>query len=121
MPGKKFPHHPMNPGVFAGVSQMLWDFGFRHHSELQTQWVKPTKGTYSNFQCWDIVDVKPLMEEMVVEEFPELAQKLSRVTPENHKEMVKEQTELLREVFQRLQEAQSQVQQTTHYDHGMTE
>ncbi|OMC55449.1 hypothetical protein A5747_13315 [Mycobacterium sp. IS-836] len=108
LPGK-FPNQPMiNPNCFAAFSQMLWDLGFRHHEELQTKWVKPGTGPYSNFQTWDLVDAKPVMEQILVEEFPEIAKKLTQVTPENHRQAVKEQTEALQEAFARLQEAQEQ-------------
>jgi hypothetical protein len=120
-PGK-FPHQPMvNPACFPALSQMLWDLGFRHHADKQTKWVKPARGTHSNFQCWDMVDVKPLAEQMLVEEFPEMAKKLARVTPENHKDMVKEQGEMVQELLRTLQEATAQVQGATEYNHGLSE
>ncbi len=30
--------------LVEGVSQMLWDFGFRHHPDKQTQWIDGAAG-----------------------------------------------------------------------------
>jgi hypothetical protein len=46
----------ISPQLTAGVSKMLWDFGFRHHPELQNVWVDGVAGlgTVAN-----LVDTKP--------------------------------------------------------------
>ena len=32
------------PQLAEGVSEMLWNFGFRHHPELQTKWIEGAAG-----------------------------------------------------------------------------
>jgi hypothetical protein len=34
----------ISPQLTAGVSKMLWDFGFRHHPELQSLWIDGVAG-----------------------------------------------------------------------------
>ena len=43
-PSRPVPIPLIGPMLVEGVSQMLWDFGFRHHPELQTQWIDGTAG-----------------------------------------------------------------------------
>lgn len=104
MPGK-FPNQPLiSPACFGVLSEQLWQLGFRHHPELQEKWIKPVNGQLQNFTTWDLVDVMPKAAEMIVEEFPEVAKTLSKVTPENHKQMVQEQTASLIEKLSLLQQ-----------------
>jgi hypothetical protein len=84
---------------------MLWNFGFRHHPELQTKWVKPEQGQFKNFIVWPTVDFKPDAAQMLIEEFPEIARTLANVTPANHREMAKEQGEALLEALEKLRKA----------------
>lgn len=105
MPGK-FPNQPLiSPACFNVLSEQLWELGFRHHPELQTRWIKPVQGAVRNFTTWDLVDIMPTAVEMLVEEFPEKAKTLAGVTPENHKQMVKEQEALVLGKLQELQAA----------------
>lgn len=46
----------IGPQLVEGVSQMLWDFGFRHHSEYQTKWVDGAAGLG---MCAKISEEKP--------------------------------------------------------------
>lgn len=32
------------PQLAPAISEMLWDFGFRHHPDLQTKWIKGVAG-----------------------------------------------------------------------------
>lgn len=105
MPGK-FPNQPLiSPNCFSVLSEQMWELGFRHHPELQTRWIKPVSGAARNFTTWDLVDIMPTAVEMLVEEFPEKAKTLAMVTPENHKQMVKEQEALVMDKLQALQAA----------------
>jgi hypothetical protein len=108
-PGR-FPNQPLiNPNCFGALSELLWDLGFRHHEDLQTKWVKPLSGPASNFSVWDITDVKPHAAEMLVDQFPEVAKKLEKVTPENHQEALREQSAALKESLKRLESAQERM------------
>lgn len=83
----------------------MWELGFRHHPELQERWLKPASGQLRNFTTWDLVEVMPTAAEMVVEEFPEVVKTLAKVTPENHKQMVKEQEAKVTDMLAKLQAA----------------
>lgn len=105
IPGK-FPNQPLiNQNCFPSLSKQMWQFGFRHHPELQEKWVKPATGQLRNFTTWDVVDAMPTVAEMLVEEFPEKAKTLAGVTPENHKQMVKEQEAKVTDMLAKLQAA----------------
>lgn len=80
--GEKFPHQPMIPAVnFKALSRMLWDMGFRHHSELQTKWVnaRPATSPSMNFEAWGTTDVKPEQISELVEKEPEVAAKVADI------------------------------------------
>lgn len=40
-PNKEMGDVPISPPVPVDLSERLWDFGFRHHPDLQTQWYIP--------------------------------------------------------------------------------
>lgn len=92
--GERYPNQPMIPAPnFPAVSAMLWALGFRHHAELQTQWVKSAFGPDMNFQAWGLTDVAPVAAEMLVDQSPEQAAavaaraaELALMTPEKHAE-----------------------------------
>lgn len=110
MPGK-FPNQPLiNPNCFGVLSEQMWELGFRHHPELQTRWIKPVTGPTRNFTTWDLVDVMPTAVEMLVEEFPEKAKSLAQVTPENYKQMAKEQEAIVMGKLEELQAALAKMQ-----------
>lgn len=100
---------------FAAISEMLWDFGFRHHPELQTRWVPEYSGADRNLMALGVTDVKPddvtpenvmdLAAEMVVDQFPEVADRLRQMNPENREEMAKEQAQALLASLQKLRAA----------------
>ena len=82
----------ISPQLTAGVSKMLWDFGFRHHPELQNVWVEGVAGlgTVAN-----LVDTKP--EEVVFKdgalEFleannPELMETIRNADPKEREALI---------------------------------
>lgn len=40
-PNQQMGDVPIHPTVRPGMSQMLWDLGYRHHADLQTKWLLP--------------------------------------------------------------------------------
>ena len=56
------------PQLAGEVSKMLWDFGFRHHPNLQTKWINGAAGLGG---VADMVDEKPPVDpvEEMAEEF----------------------------------------------------
>lgn len=106
--GGRFPDQPLiPPACFGAVSKRLWKLGFRHHPELQEEWVKPANNRqFRNFTVWDVVDKMPEAAEFIVEEFPDIAKTLAKVTPENHREMVQAQGEKVMSLLEQLQKAQ---------------
>lgn len=48
--------------LVEGVSQMLWDFGFRHHPTKQTRWVEGVAGIGT---MGKVVDKKPQSDPIV--------------------------------------------------------
>lgn len=102
---------------FAAISEMLWKFGFRHHPELQTQWVPGYAGAERNFVALGVTDVNPdnvvgLAAEMVADQFPEVAERISQMNPENRDEVIREQAEALLASVQRLQQATGNLDKT---------
>lgn len=78
---------------FPLISEMLWNFGFRHHPELQTEWVPEYAGADRNFVALGVTDVEPadVMEtamQMVVDQFPDVAARIASMTPENRDEVM---------------------------------
>ena len=43
-PARPVPIPLIPPQLAAGISEMLWNFGFRHHPELQTRWIEGSAG-----------------------------------------------------------------------------
>lgn len=65
-PVRPLPIPLIGPMLVAGVSKMLWGFGFRHHEELQTVWIEGTAGLGA---------VAKLVENKPVDDFANLAEK----------------------------------------------
>ncbi|WP_124712912.1 phage gene 29 protein family protein [Mycolicibacterium nivoides] len=114
--GERYPNQPLIPAkCFGGLSQMLWDFGFRWHEDKQTKWVSPRTGPTRNFEAWGTTDIKPEdilddVAQMAVEEFPQIAAKVAAVTPEKHQEALEEATKDLLSKIERLNEARSRME-----------
>lgn len=97
---------------FPWLSQMLWDFGFRHHADLQTKWVPEYPGCDRNFVPLGLTDEAPSKDdlirqatEMVVDQFPQVADRLRQMNPENRDQVVREQAEELLRSIERLKAA----------------
>jgi hypothetical protein len=89
---------------------MLWDFGFRHHADLQTKWVPEYPGPDRNLLALGVTDKEPekltaLAAEMLIDQFPAVAEKLSKVTPENRDQFIQEQAGELLSAMERLKAA----------------
>lgn len=85
----------ITPQLVESVSEMLWNFGFRHHPELQTRWIEGMAGIATMAR---MVDQEPeedpfekMAEEFLGENNPKLLE-LIRKTP------VEERDRLLRQL-----------------------
>lgn len=81
----------IGPQLTEGVSQMLWDFGFRHHADKQTKWIKGTAGLG---MIADIVDETPettavedLFTNFLSEENPKLLEAI-RNSPDSERDKI---------------------------------
>lgn len=79
------------PQLTAGISQQLWDFGFRHHSDLQTKWIEGGAGLGG---CAPIVDEPPkassfedLVRQFLAERDPKMLEAILS-SPEEEKDRV---------------------------------
>jgi hypothetical protein len=109
--GEQFGHQPLIPApCFPAVSQMLWDFGFRHDASLQTKWVPDYVGPDRNHIALGVSENNPaeamqLAAEMLVDQYPDIADKISEITPENRDAVMREQAEELMASIAKLQAA----------------
>lgn len=96
--------------LVEGVSQMLWDFGFRHHKELQTVWIEGTAGLGTIAK---LVDKQPKdtfsenAERFLSENNPELLEAIRKVSPQEREALLKKlegNFENLRGVIEALKE-----------------
>lgn len=107
----KYPNQPLiSPACWPAFSEMLWKMGARFHPELQELWVEPSEGPMGNFTVCGTTTVKPEeieghVAEMVVDQFPEIAQQISRVTPDTHSEALQAQASKLMSSLERLRAA----------------
>jgi len=102
---------------FPTISEMLWDFGFRHHADLQTKWVPDYLGPDRNIISLGTTDISPddlvaRATEMVCDQFPEVAAKLAQITPSNRDEMIAAQARDLLSSVERLRAASAQKGET---------
>jgi hypothetical protein len=109
--GEQFGNQPLIPApCFPALSRMLWDLGFRHHADLQTKWVPDYPGPDRNLLALGLTDTEPekltaLAAEMLVDQFPAVAERLKNVTPENRDEFIAEQAQELMSAMGRLKAA----------------
>ena len=92
------------PALADAISQQLWDFGFRHHPELQTKWIEGGAGLGG---CAPIVDHPPkvssfneLVKQFLAERDPKLLEAIL-AAPETDKDRV---VEMLKTKFAALAE-----------------
>lgn len=114
--GEKFGYQPLIPApCFPALSRMLWELGFRHHADLQTRWVGDYSGPDRNFVALGVTDQEPDLvksaAEMIVDQFPEVADRLSRVNAENRDEVIREQAEALMSSLARLEAATARLRE----------
>ena len=88
---------------FPIISEMLWNFGFRHHADLQTKWVPEYVGPDRNLVALGLSDspsdLVSVATEMVVDQFPDVAARLAGMNAENRDELIAAQArELLASV-----------------------
>jgi hypothetical protein len=78
--------------LVEGVSEMLWDFGFRHHAELQTKWIEGVAGLGS---IANLVGSPPKdnfpeqVEEFLSETNPQLLDAIRNAGPEEKEVLLK--------------------------------
>jgi len=90
-PSRPVPIPLIGPMLVEGVSQLLWDFGFRHHPELQTVWIEGTAGLGMVAR---LSDAKPVEEDFTTSAMafladtnPELLDTLKKADPESRAEI----------------------------------
>jgi len=90
-PNRPMPIPLISPMITESVSQMLWDFGFRHHPEFQTKWISGVAGLGT---LADMVDEKPLVNtrtqlalKFLEETNPELYERVRGTTDIDHLDM----------------------------------
>lgn len=103
---------------FPAISEMLWHFGFRHHPELQTKWVNGYTGGDRNIMPLGTVETDPdsvtsenvveFAAEMVADQFPQVADRIRQMNPENRDELIREQAQELLQSVQKLQKVTGQ-------------
>lgn len=109
---------------FPQISQMLWDFGFRHHADLQTKWVPEYSGADRNLMALGVTDVNPenaveLAAEMVADQFPEVAERINRISqmnPVDRDAVIREQAQELLASVSKLKAATSNLDRTWQRD-----
>ena len=75
-----------------GLSELLWDFGFRHHAELQTKWIEGVAGLGS---IANLVDSPPKddfvnsAEEFLADTKPELLDAIRNANPQEREALLK--------------------------------
>lgn len=90
-PARPMPIPLIAPQLTEGVSEMLWDFGFRHHPELQTKWIDGTAGLGTLAR---IADSKPQedfaasAEEFLSANNPELLQMVKNASDEDKQKLM---------------------------------
>jgi len=82
----------ISPQLTAGVSRMLWDFGFRWHPELQNSWIDGVAGLGMVANLVDTkpeeVDLKSGGMDFLAENNPELLESIRNVKPEEREALV---------------------------------
>ncbi len=81
------------PQLSEGISEMLWDFGFRHHPELQTKWIEGGAGVGTLARIVDHEPrdwVKEAGEEWLAENNPEMLKAIQNASPEEKEKLLAE-------------------------------
>lgn len=93
-PVRPMPIPLISPQLTEGVSQMLWDFGFRHHPDKQSKWIAGGAGLG---MIADLVDAAPakdpvvdLAEQFLSAENPQLLEAIQKAPPEKREELIRD-------------------------------
>jgi hypothetical protein len=93
----------ISPQLTAGVSKMLWDFGFRHHPELQNLWVEGMAGLGMVAGLTDTrpveVDMDVAAADFLTASNPELMEMIKNASPDEREALAKK----LEKSFEQLQ------------------
>ena len=81
----------IGPMLVEGLSQMLWNFGFRHHPDLQTKWIQGVAGLGTLAELTDKCPEDTFAED--AEDFlsannPELLESIRKAKPEDRKRLL---------------------------------
>ncbi|MEU2013115.1 hypothetical protein [Nocardia sp. NPDC019302] len=129
-PNQQMGDVPIHPTVRPGMSQMLWDLGYRHQPELQTKWFVPgdhPEAGYLNVPT--LVDAEQYQQYHAVHEDPEtenekwrdtaeallgkldpkLVERIRNMTPEERAAAAEVQRQQLPAAFDRLAELKKQL------------
>jgi hypothetical protein len=83
----------ISPQLTAGVSKMLWDFGFRWHPELQNSWIEGVAGlgTVANLvdEKPEETDFKDGALDFLEANNPELMEAIRNVKPEERDALIR--------------------------------
>jgi hypothetical protein len=83
----------ISPQLTAGVSKMLWDFGFRHHPELQNSWIEGVAGLGMVAGLTDTkpveVDLDSAAADFLAANNPELMEMIRNARPDERDALVK--------------------------------
>ena len=82
----------ISPQLTAGVSKLLWDFGFRHHAELQNIWVDGVAGLGTVAKLVDTkpeeVDFKDVAMEFLEANNPGLLETIRNADPKEREALI---------------------------------
>jgi hypothetical protein len=91
-PSRPMPIPLISPQLTAGVSKMLWDFGFRFHPELQTVWVDGVAGLGMVAGLTENrpaeVDLDAAASELLAATNPELMEMIKNAGPDERQALV---------------------------------
>ncbi|MEV6432566.1 hypothetical protein [Nocardia sp. NPDC051463] len=130
-PNQQMGDVPIHPMVRPLMSQLLWDFGFRHDPELQTKWLIPgdhPEAGYLNvpavvdaeqYEQWAAVHADPDLanekwrdtaEALLGKLDPKMLDRINNMTPEQRAAAAEMQREQLPAAFERLAQLKKQAE-----------
>lgn len=90
-PARPMPIPLIGPMLVEGISEMLWDFGFRHHPDLQTKWIQGNAGlgTIANLTAEQPKDdFSKSAEEFLSANNPELLEMVRNASDEDKQKLM---------------------------------
>jgi hypothetical protein len=102
----------IGPVLVESISQLLWDFGFRHHPDLQTKWIEGMAGLGTVAKLSDGPpppedDFSDLAQQFLAENNPDVLDALRSGKPEDRAKLLgrlEENFEQLRGLIDTLKE-----------------